>query len=142
MKELISINLFRTSKENVRKFCKKYGLSDFTAGELLEDKANGIATLWLELSDKIRIVSFTRSVNEKKIIFQNDEMKAKYGDMLDQFPKYNPRKDIESKKVFESDIKVVEEDNFTVDDILDKISNLGMGSLTKKEMEFLKSQSE
>lgn len=139
MKELISINLFRTSKENVRKFCKKYGLSDFSAGELLEDKANGIATLWLELSDKIRIVSFTRSVNEKKIIFQNDEMKAKYGDMLDQFPKYNPRKDTESKKVFESEVK---EDYFTVDDILDKISNLGMDSLTKEELKFLKSQSE
>lgn len=139
MKELISINLFRTSKENVRKFCKKYRLPEITVNELLTEKSNGIATMWLELGDKIKLVAFTRSVNEKKIVFQNDEMKENYGDMLDKLTKFNPKKDTESEKAFESNVEV---EFFTVDDILDKISNLGMNFLTKEEMEFLKSQSE
>lgn len=146
MKELISINLFRTSKENIRKFCKEYKFGEVSAKELILDKSNGFATFWFEVTDKIKIVAFSKSDNQKKIMFNNEEMRKEYEGKLDDFPKYNPRKNTQTKKV----VEIIEsksksndelEDNFIIDGILDKISYSGMDSLTKKEMNFLKSQS-
>lgn len=146
--KLISIDLHRTSKDNIRKFCKKIRLGEEGTKEVLSDKACGFATFWLEISDdKLKLVALNRTANLKKIEFKTDEMDKKYAGKLDQFIKYDPKKEdeIDSMNSETKDIKkpVIEETEvfLTIDDILDKINESGMKSLIKKELDFLKSQS-
>lgn len=139
--KLISIDLHKTSKENIRKFCKKIRLGEEGTNEFLSDKECGFATFWLEISNlSLRLVALNR-VNDKKVEFKTSEMKEKYSGKLDQFINYNFKDKVKSIKLDEEKSDIEEEDFLTINDVLDKINESGMKSLTKKELDFLKSQS-
>lgn len=139
--KLISIDLHKTSKENIRKFCKKIRLGEEGTNEFLSDKECGFATFWLEISKfSLRLVALNR-VNDKKVEFKTSEMKEKYSGKLDQFINYNFKDKVKSIKLDDEKSDIEEEDFLTINGVLDKINESGMKSLTKKELDFLKSQS-
>lgn len=142
MKRLISINLRESSNDNIREFCEINKLGELSAKELIEDKSNGFRMFWLEVLDdvNIRLVAYSKIFDKKKITFNSEKMKGKYDGKLDNFTKYDPNDKSKNKiEYVGSDNKI--EESFTVDDILDKIGAYGMGSLTKEELKFLKSES-
>jgi len=97
--KLISINLHKTSKENIRKFCKKIRLGEEGTNEILSDKECGFATFWLEISNlSLKLVALNR-VNDKKVEFKTSEMKEKYSGKLYQFINYNFKDKVKSIKL-------------------------------------------
>lgn len=141
MRTYVSINLFRTSKENLRVFCQEYGVN---YDKLILDKRNGFATIWLVIDYEegfYDFVAYTRAANQKKLTFQSDEMKRDYEGKLDIFHKYVKGQKRDYNQEVETSFKVEKVEKFNVDDILDKIAETGMSSLTDKELKFLESYS-
>lgn len=129
---LISIDLHKASNEDIREFCEKISLGKEGAEELLDDKLSGFGTFFLEITSKVKLVAFTKTTNLKKIHFKDTEMEKIYKNRLDEFNKYvDSTHTVKKENKFEANL------NLTVDDILDKINEFGIESISKEELKIL-----
>lgn len=129
MKSLVYLDISKSNDNLIAQFCNDYNIPDSEKKYLLNDKKEGFSEYWFEITKtSVKLVAY-RTLNSKRIVFNNMRMESNYKRILNSFSNYTSLK------------KEPISENLDVDDILDKISSFGIDSLTKREIDFLDSQS-